>query len=167
MTRAGETGAVYVVIWYFELREGREGDFLQAYGPHGLWADFFKHSPAYLGSELLKAMNEFGLSNVYLQEGAHSNQKSVEASLNISSFADRDLGKQAQLARKVFCDYIRQVEPEITATDDQIVTIDRWKSQDAYWEFLRHYEEEYTALDARCGTLTAVEEHVGSFETVE
>ena len=76
-----------------------------------------------LYEKLLKAMNEFGLNDVYLQEGARSNQKSVEASLNISSFADRDLGKQAQLARKVFCDYIRQVFPEIIATDDQIVTI--------------------------------------------
>jgi hypothetical protein len=76
-----------------------------------------------LYEKLRKAMDEFGLHDVHLIEGAHSKQKSVEEALNISSFADRDLGKQAQLARKVFCDYLRQISPEITATDDQIVTL--------------------------------------------
>jgi hypothetical protein len=76
-----------------------------------------------LYAKLSKAMDEFGLHDVHLLEGAHSGQKSVEEALNISSFADRDLAKQAQLARKVFCDYIRQISPEITAEDDQIVTM--------------------------------------------
>jgi hypothetical protein len=76
-----------------------------------------------LYAKLSKAMDEFGLHDVHLLEGAHSGQKSVEEALNISSFADRDLNKQAQLARKVFCDYIRQISPEITAEDDGIVTM--------------------------------------------
>ncbi len=76
-----------------------------------------------LYEKLKSAMKESGLRDISLQEGALSGQKSVESCLNISSFSDRDLGKQAQMARKVLCDYIRQVEPEITAEDEQIMTL--------------------------------------------
>jgi len=76
-----------------------------------------------LYAAMQSAMKEYGLRDITLQEGARSGKKSVEENLNISFFADRDLGKQAKIARKVFCDYLRQVEPEITAEDEQIVTI--------------------------------------------
>ena len=75
-----------------------------------------------LYNKLQKAMEEYGLRDISLQEGARSRQKSVEESLNISAFSDRDLGKQAILARKIFCDFVRQMDPEIKAEDDQIVT---------------------------------------------
>lgn len=75
-----------------------------------------------LYAKLLKAMNEFGLREISLSEGARSNQRSVEEDLNISAFADRDLAKQAKMAQKIFCDYLRQVDPEIQASDEQIVT---------------------------------------------
>lgn len=75
-----------------------------------------------LYAKLIKAMNEIGLREATFKEGAHSNQRSVEQDLNISSFTDRDLSKQAKLAQKIFCDYLRQVDPEIQATDEQIVT---------------------------------------------
>lgn len=76
-----------------------------------------------LYGKLRKSMDEFGLREISLSEGARSRQRSVEEDLNISAFADRDLGKQAQMARKIFCEYLRQVDPEIQATDDQIVTV--------------------------------------------
>lgn len=75
-----------------------------------------------LYTKLCKAMNEFGLRDITLAEGARSNQKSVEEALNISSFTDRDPAKQALLAQKTFCNYLRSIDPEITAEDEQIVT---------------------------------------------
>lgn len=76
-----------------------------------------------LYAKLRSAMKEYSLRDINLQEGARSNQRSVEEDLNISSFADRDLNKQAKMARSVFCDYIRQVDPEVVADDEQIVTL--------------------------------------------
>lgn len=75
--------------------------------------------------KLRKAMDEFGLREIALSEGARSNQRSVEEDLNISAFADRDLSKQAKMAQKIFCDYLRQVEPAIQAEDEQIVTANK------------------------------------------
>ena len=79
-----------------------------------------------LYQKLQTAMDNFGLRDVMLSEGAHSGQKSVEADLNISVFDSNDLGKQAKAARKTFCDYLRQVDPEILEKDDdKIITTDR------------------------------------------
>lgn len=75
-----------------------------------------------LYSKLSKAMQEYGLRDISLQEGARSNQKSVEESLNISAFADRDINKQANIARKIFCNFVRQMDPQIEASDDEIIT---------------------------------------------
>ena len=72
--------------------------------------------------KLQKGMQEFALRDITLQEAARSKQRSVEEDLNISAFNDRDLSKQAVMARKVFCDFLRQTNPEITATNDEIVT---------------------------------------------
>lgn len=79
-----------------------------------------------LYEKLTKQMAADGLREMHLQEAARSSQKSVEQDLNISAFSDRDMNKQANLARKVFCDYIRQVDPQITAPDDQIITQKRF-----------------------------------------
>lgn len=75
-----------------------------------------------LYTKLQKAMEEYGLRDISLQEGARSQQKSVEEALNISAFADKDINKQANMARKIFCDFVRQMDPEIKAADDEIVT---------------------------------------------
>jgi hypothetical protein len=36
---------VYVLIWAFRPRPGREIEFKQAYGPRGSWADLFQKAP--------------------------------------------------------------------------------------------------------------------------
>ncbi len=79
--------------------------------------------------EKLKAsMDNAGLRDIVLQDGAHSFQRSVEEDLNVSVFDSSDMGKQAAAARKVFCEYIRQVDPQIVeADDDKIITIARLK----------------------------------------
>lgn len=92
-----------------------------------------------LYSKLTKAMEEFGLRDISLKEGARSRQKSVEESLNISAFADKDLNKQAQIARKIFCNFVRQTNPEIEAPDDQIITSKK------FLDALKYVQEKETA----------------------
>lgn len=92
-----------------------------------------------LYNKLLKAMEEYGLRDISLQEGARSRQKSVEESLNISAFSDKDISKQANMARKIFCDFVRQTNPEIKAEDEQIVTAKK------FLDALKYVQEKETA----------------------
>jgi len=93
-----------------------------------------------LYSKLTKAMEEYGLRDITLKEGERSRQKSVESSLNISAFADKDLNKQAQIARKIFCNYVRQMDPSIEAEDDQIITSKK------FLDALKHVQSAETAM---------------------
>jgi len=43
---------VYVIVWEFVARPGREAEFERAYGPRGPWAAFFAGADGYLGTEL-------------------------------------------------------------------------------------------------------------------
>ncbi|HKS76106.1 MAG TPA: antibiotic biosynthesis monooxygenase [Terriglobales bacterium] len=43
----------YVVIWEFRVLHGKEDQFEQAYGPQGVWADFFRTGEGYLRTELV------------------------------------------------------------------------------------------------------------------
>jgi heme-degrading monooxygenase HmoA len=45
---------MYVVLWRFRPREGRQSEFERAYGPSGEWALLFRRSDGYLGTELLQ-----------------------------------------------------------------------------------------------------------------
>ena len=45
---------MYVIIWKFTVRPGLEADFAAAYGPEGLWAQFFRRGPGYVETELLR-----------------------------------------------------------------------------------------------------------------
>ncbi len=79
-----------------------------------------------LYEKLSTAMNNFGLRDIVLQDGAHSGQKSVEEDLNVTVYDSPDLTKKSEAARKVFCEYLRQMDPEILEKDDdKIITIDR------------------------------------------
>jgi heme-degrading monooxygenase HmoA len=51
---------VYVIIWAFRPRPGREPEFEQAYGPGGGWATLFRAAPGYLGTDLLRAADGSG-----------------------------------------------------------------------------------------------------------
>jgi heme-degrading monooxygenase HmoA len=46
---------MFVIIWEFQPKAGREKEFAAAYGPEGVWAIFFKQAEGYLGSELLRS----------------------------------------------------------------------------------------------------------------
>lgn len=45
---------MFLVIWEFIVREGREAEFEQAYGPAGEWSELFKRGDGYLGTELYR-----------------------------------------------------------------------------------------------------------------
>ena len=43
---------MYVVVWEFVARAGREAEFERAYGSHGRWVEFFRQGEGYHGTEL-------------------------------------------------------------------------------------------------------------------
>ena len=45
---------MFVVVWQFEVAEDRVAAFEAAYGPQGSWAQLFRTSPRYSGTELLR-----------------------------------------------------------------------------------------------------------------
>lgn len=45
---------MFVVVWKFEIAEERIADFEAAYAPEGVWAQLFRTSPDYRGTELLR-----------------------------------------------------------------------------------------------------------------
>jgi len=45
---------MFVVVWQFEIAEDKVAGFEAAYGPEGAWAQLFRTSPNYLGTELLR-----------------------------------------------------------------------------------------------------------------
>jgi heme-degrading monooxygenase HmoA len=45
---------MFVVVWQFEIAEEKIAEFEAAYGAGGTWAQLFKTSPNYMGTELLR-----------------------------------------------------------------------------------------------------------------
>jgi heme-degrading monooxygenase HmoA len=45
---------MFVVVWQFEIADDKVDGFEAAYGPEGAWAQLFRTSPNYLGTELLR-----------------------------------------------------------------------------------------------------------------
>jgi|ERR1700749_1627913 heme-degrading monooxygenase HmoA len=45
---------MFVVVWQFEIAEEKIASFEAAYGSEGTWAQLFRSSPEYKGTELLR-----------------------------------------------------------------------------------------------------------------
>ena len=45
--------AYYVTIWQFDIHPSLQATFERAYGPDGEWVALFRHSPAYVRTDLL------------------------------------------------------------------------------------------------------------------
>jgi heme-degrading monooxygenase HmoA len=45
---------MFVIVWQFEVAEENVAAFEAAYGPDGSWAQLFRSSPGYQGTELLR-----------------------------------------------------------------------------------------------------------------
>lgn len=101
---------MYVIIWEYEVKAEREPEFTVVYAKDGEWAQLFRKSAGYIGTELL-----------------------------------RDEAKKSRY-----------------------VTIDRWKSKEAFDDFRSNRIKEYDALDQKCGEWTEKETALGFLsETVK
>jgi heme-degrading monooxygenase HmoA len=98
---------MFVVVWQFEIAEDKVGAFEVAYGPEGSWAQLFRNSPEYLGTELLR---DAYMAGSYL-------------------------------------------------------TIDRWKSEEAFRAFRKDHDAAYEGLDRACDALTEKETRVGAYRS--
>ncbi|HEY2497032.1 MAG TPA: antibiotic biosynthesis monooxygenase [Candidatus Angelobacter sp.] len=47
-------GVQYVIVWEFRVRQDRNEEFVQKYGPEGAWARFFRGSASYIRTELVR-----------------------------------------------------------------------------------------------------------------
>jgi heme-degrading monooxygenase HmoA len=45
---------MFVVVWQFEVADEKVAGFEAAYSPEGAWAQLFRNSPEYRGTELLR-----------------------------------------------------------------------------------------------------------------
>ena len=51
---------VFVVVWEFRVRPGRETEFEERYGPDGDWARLFRLGDGYEGTALLRDVKDAG-----------------------------------------------------------------------------------------------------------
>jgi heme-degrading monooxygenase HmoA len=51
---------MYLIVWQFWVRPGREAEFEQIYGPTGDWAQLFARGEGFVGTELLRDVAETG-----------------------------------------------------------------------------------------------------------
>ena len=49
---------MYVIVWEYEVDKDNRDKFEQAYGPNGVWVEFFKSGKGYISTELLRKGNE-------------------------------------------------------------------------------------------------------------
>ena len=96
---------MFVVVWQFEIAEEKVAAFEAAYGSEGNWAQLFRRSPEYLGTELLR---DAYVAGSYL-------------------------------------------------------TIDRWKSEEAFRAFRKNHDAAYEELERTCDALTLCVLWVGVF----
>lgn len=78
-----------------------------------------------LYESLMTLARECSLVEVDLQEAARSTTRTVEDELNISEADSSDPKVQARVVQKMFCNMLRERFPEIQASDDEIITLDR------------------------------------------
>ena len=46
---------MYIILWEYTVKPGREAEFEKTYGPNGDWAQLFRQSDGYLGTDLVRA----------------------------------------------------------------------------------------------------------------
>lgn len=67
---------MFVVVWQFEIAEEKIAAFEAAYGPEGPWAQLFRVSPEYQGTELLR---DAYVSGIYLTIDRWASEQSFRA----------------------------------------------------------------------------------------
>jgi len=54
------SGKRYCAVWEFQVKAEEAAEFENIYGPEGWWAQLFRRSPAYAGTELLRDTERSG-----------------------------------------------------------------------------------------------------------
>ena len=67
---------MFVVVWQFEIAEEKIAAFEAAYGPEGSWAQLFRSSSDYQGTELLR---DAYVSGLYLTIDRWASEESFRA----------------------------------------------------------------------------------------
>jgi heme-degrading monooxygenase HmoA len=49
-----------VIVWEFRVAAGKEAEFIEKYGPEGIWARFFREGQGYIGTELVQDVADPG-----------------------------------------------------------------------------------------------------------
>ena len=104
--RHPHAAALFVAVWRFRPRPGKERAFERTYGPDGTWSKLFRHDPDYVRTDLLR-------------------------------------------------------------DGDGYLTLDWWRSREAYDAFREEHAQEYARIDADAEELTSAEELVGGYEAVD
>ena len=50
----------HVIVWEFRVAAGKEAEFIEKYGPEGIWARFFREGQGYIGTELVQDVADPG-----------------------------------------------------------------------------------------------------------
>ncbi len=95
---------MYVIIWKFAAKPGLEKKFEEAYGAHGVWAEFFRRGQGYLETELLRDMEAPGH---YMTIDRWDSKAAYEA------FRSRFAAEYSAIDRR--CEALTQSETEIGA----------------------------------------------------
>ena len=72
----------YMIAWEFRPKSGAEGRFEAAYGPHGIWARFFKQSEGFIATELnrdLKDPGRYLTLDLWVSKAAYDNFRAHHA----------------------------------------------------------------------------------------
>jgi heme-degrading monooxygenase HmoA len=83
----------HVVVWRYRVSAERRADFERAYGPAGPWVALFGSSGGYLGTTLLRALEDDG---VYLTIDRWRNAESFERFLEEFSAAYEALDRELE-----------------------------------------------------------------------
>jgi heme-degrading monooxygenase HmoA len=46
--------AQYVIVWEFRVAADKQAEFIEKYGPDGIWARFFRNGQGYVRTELVR-----------------------------------------------------------------------------------------------------------------
>ena len=49
-----KAGLEHVIVWEFRVVAGKEAEFIEKYGPEGIWARFFRNGRGYIKTELVR-----------------------------------------------------------------------------------------------------------------
>jgi heme-degrading monooxygenase HmoA len=50
----------HVIVWEFRVAAGKEAEFIEKYGPEGIWASFFREGRGYIRTELVQDVADPG-----------------------------------------------------------------------------------------------------------